>query len=151
MEVRTQAQHSRSGEARSEHRAHWAILKNLALQLIAAAVLLLGCGFVYWRIEPHAATLADGLWLAFVTASTVGFGDVVPSTPASRLFSVVVVLLGFAVLSLVTAAIAAALVGTQERRIEREILHDMHQQLRRVHEELASLRKELHRPGGDTP
>ena len=151
MEVRTQAQHDKSGEARDAHRANWTILKNLAWQLIAAGALLLGCGFVYWWIEPHARTLSDGLWLAFVTASTVGFGDVVPSTSASRLFSVVVVLLGFAVLSLVTAAIAAALVGTQERRIEREILRDMHLQLRRVHEELASLRKELQRPGGGTP
>jgi voltage-gated potassium channel len=151
MEVQSQAQHGKSGEARDARRANWAILKNLGWQLIAAGALLFGCGFVYWWIEPHAATLADGLWLAFVTASTVGFGDVVPSTPASRLFSVVVVLLGFAVLSLVTAAIAAALVGTQERRIEREILRDMHQQLRRVHEELASLRQELRRPGNDAP
>ena len=151
MEVQPQAQHSKSAEARDARRANWAILKNLAWQLIAAGALLLGCGFVYWWIEPHAATLADGLWLAFVTASTVGFGDVVPSTPASRLFSVVVVLLGFAVLSLVTAAIAAALVGTQERRIEREILRDMHQQLRRLHEELAGLRNELRRPRDNPP
>jgi voltage-gated potassium channel len=43
------------------------------------------------------------------TAATVGYGDVavVPSTPTSRVFAVVVVLLGLAVLSLATASLAA--------------------------------------------
>ena len=111
-------------------------------QLLVAFALLVGCGLVYWWIEPRVATLADGMWLAFVTASTVGYGDVAPSTPASRLFSVVVVLLGFAVLSLVTAAIAAALVGSQERSIEREILHDLHREIAAVRADLAALREE---------
>jgi voltage-gated potassium channel len=113
------------------------------LQLCVAAVLLAGCGVVYWWIEPRTPELADGLWLAFVTASTVGYGDFVPSTPASRAFSVLVVLLGFAVLSLVTAAIAATFVESQERRIEREILHDLHQQLKAVREDVATLRERL--------
>ena len=120
--------------------ANWAIVHALLRQLMVAGVLLVGCGFVYWWIEPRAASLADGLWLAFVTASTVGYGDVIPSTTASKLFTVVVVLLGFAVLSLVTAAIAAALVGSQERLIEREILRDLHREIAAVRADLAALR-----------
>jgi voltage-gated potassium channel len=60
------------------------------------------------------------------------------------------VLLGFGVLSMITAAIAAALVGTQERRIEREILHDLHHELKSVRQELAALRREIEerRPPG---
>src|SRR5512147_3063024 len=106
--------------------ALWPILRQLALPLAVAAALLLVCGVVYWWIEPRTPTFADGLWLAFVTASTIGYGDLVPTTHASRVFSVFVVLLGFAVLSLVTAAIAAIFVESQERRMEREILHDLH-------------------------
>jgi voltage-gated potassium channel len=121
-------------------RANWVIVHRLLRQLAVATLLLLACGGVYWWIEPRAATLADGLWLAFVTASTVGYGDVVPSTMGSRLFSIVVVLLGFGVLSLVTAAIAAALVGTQERDIEREILRDLHREIAAVRADLAALR-----------
>ena len=67
--------------------------------LAAACALLVGCGVVYWWIEPRTPTFVDGLWLAFVTASTIGYGDVVPTTHASRIFSVFVVLLGFAVLA----------------------------------------------------
>ncbi|HNJ83804.1 MAG TPA: potassium channel family protein, partial [Piscinibacter sp.] len=87
----------------------------------------------------------DGLWLAFVTASTLGYGDLIPSTHASRVFSVFVVLLGFGVLSFVTAAIAATFVESQERRMEREILHDLHRQVKALHTELESLREEMRR------
>ena len=120
------------------------ILTRLLLQLTVAAALLVGCGFVYWHIEPTTPRLVDGLWLAFVTASTIGYGDLVPSTPGSRVFSVLVVLLGFGVLSLVTAAIAATWVESTERRVEREILHDIHRRMQALHEDVVSLRRELH-------
>ena len=124
----------------------WPILRQLALPLAIAAALLLGCGVVYWWIEPRTPTFSDGLWLAFVTASTIGYGDLVPTTHASRAFSVFVVLLGFAVLSLVTAAIAAIFVDSQERRMEREILHDLHRQVRALHEEMERLRADVRKP-----
>ena len=111
------------------------------LMMAALGVLLL-CGVGFWWLEPRAPTLADGLWLAFTTAATVGYGDIVPSTPASRIFSVFVVLLGLGVLTLATAAIATTWIETEERRIEREILHDLHRRLGMLHDEIAALRRE---------
>jgi voltage-gated potassium channel len=119
----------------------WPTLRRLVLQLLAAAALLLLCGVVYWRIEPTTPTLGDAVWLAFATAATVGYGDLVPTTPASKMFSVVVVLLGFAVLSLVTAAVAASWVESREREIEREILRDLHRQVGALRAEVAALRE----------
>ena len=118
---------------------------GLVYLLISAVPVLLACGAGYWMLEPTTPTLADGLWLAFTTAATVGYGDIVPTTTASRIFSVFVVLLGFGVLSLVTAALAAAWVETEERRIEREILHDMRREMATVREQVQSLREELAR------
>jgi voltage-gated potassium channel len=109
---------------------------------MAFGVLLL-CGVGFWWLEPRTPTLADGLWLAFTTAATVGYGDVVPTTPASKIFAVFVVLLGFGVLTLVTAAIATAWIETEERRIEREILTDLRTQMASVHADLAALRAEI--------
>ena len=55
-----------------------------------------GAGWVgFWWLDPKVLTLSDGLWLSFTTAATVGYGDLVPSTHASRAFSVVVVLLAW--------------------------------------------------------
>jgi voltage-gated potassium channel len=66
-----------------------------------------GAGF-YW-LEPGVHSFWEGVWLAFVTGSTVGYGDLVPTTLGARVLAVLVVLVGFAMLSLVTAAFAAFL------------------------------------------
>lgn len=114
------------------------------LYLLLAAAFVLGlCGIGFWWLEPRAETLSDGLWLAFTTAATVGYGDIVPSTPASKIFSVFVVMLGFGVLSLVTAAIATRWIETEERIIEREILRDVHRQMDALRGELAAVRQAL--------
>ena len=68
--------------------------------LLALVIMFLG-GLGFWWIDPRVNSFGDGLWLAFTTAATVGYGDHVPSTQASRAFAVVVVVLGLAVLSLV--------------------------------------------------
>ncbi|MBX3620197.1 MAG: two pore domain potassium channel family protein [Rhizobacter sp.] len=110
--------------------------------LLALAVGVLGlCGVGFWWLDPRIQTFGDGLWLAFTTAATVGYGDMVPSTPAAKIFAVFVVLMAFGVLSLVTASIAAMWVQTEERRIEREILRDLHHQMASLREDLAALRE----------
>ena len=129
--------------------------RNSLPALLGSAVLVLVlCGAGFWWIEPRTPTLQDGLWLAFTTAATVGYGDVVPSTPASKIFAVFVVLLGFGILSLVTASIAAMWVETSERQMEHDILRDLHAEigqlraeLRATHAEMKALQRRL----PDTP
>jgi voltage-gated potassium channel len=116
---------------------------GMAYMLLLATTVLGLCGIGFWWLEPKALTLADGLWLAFTTAATVGYGDIVPSTPASKIFSVFVVMLGYGVVSLVTAAIATKWVETEERAIEHEVLRDMHRQMDALRQELAGLRQDL--------
>lgn len=129
---------------------------SLPYMLVVAGLVLGLCGVGYWWLEPTTPTLAEGLWLAFVTASTVGYGDYMPTTPAAKLFSVFVVMLGFGVLSLVTAAIATRWIETEERIIEREILRDVHRQMATLQHEIAALRADLGRlraavPAADAP
>jgi voltage-gated potassium channel len=102
------------------------ITRRGLLYSLVVCVLILGLGGVgFWIVEPRAETLADGLWLAFTTAATVGYGDIVPSTHASRAFAVIVVLLGLAVLSMVTASVAAMFVETEERQIEQDLMREI--------------------------
>ena len=98
-------------------RHHRLVRRGLMYSLALAAVILLLGGVGFWLLDPTVYTFSDGLWLAFTTAATVGYGDVVPSTHASRMFAVVVVLLGLAVLSMVTASLAAIFVE-QEVEVE---------------------------------
>jgi voltage-gated potassium channel len=110
--------------------------------LLAVAILGLG-GVGFWVIDPRIDNLGDGLWLAFTTAATVGYGDLIPHTPASRIFSVLVVLLGLAVLSLVTASLSAIFVEKEVEAEEREIERALLAELRVLREELHSLREEV--------
>ncbi|MEP6969717.1 MAG: potassium channel family protein [Betaproteobacteria bacterium] len=93
---------------------------------LALCLMILGLGGLgFWLLEPLTPDLADAMWLAFTTAATVGYGDLVPTTHSSRAFAVIVVLLGLAVLSLVTASLAAMFVETEERQIERDLMHEI--------------------------
>ena len=110
---------------------------NRLLQIGAFGLILLavsGAGF--WLLDPKITNYADGVWLAFTTGATVGYGDLVPSTPASRIFSVFIVLLGYALFSVVTASIAALLVGEDEEQLRKELHADM----RFLRHEIAELR-----------
>lgn len=67
----------------------------------------------------------------------MGYGDVVPSTPASRGFAVVVVLLGLAVLSLATASLAAIFVEKDVAEEEDLLAQDL------LREDIRVLRDEV--------
>jgi voltage-gated potassium channel len=123
------------------------VRQGLTYSLVVAVVIMGLGGVGFWLVEPKAHTLADGLWLAFTTAATVGYGDIVPSTHTSRGFAVVMVLLGLAVLSMVTASVAALFVQTEERKIEHELLHE----IRQVRDEVTALRQEVEALRRDNP
>lgn len=113
--------------------SHLVQMTVLALIMLTTA----GAGF-YW-LEPSVESYADGVWLAFTTIATVGYGDIVPSTPAAKIFAVFIVLLGYAMFSIVTANIAALFVEEDEARFEREL----HRDIRALRAELGILRDTL--------
>ena len=103
-------------------------------------MLVSGAGF-YW-LEPTVRSYGDGVWLAFTSGLTVGYGDLVPTTQSARLFASIVIVLTYGVMSLVTASIAAFFVGQEERRMRLEMHHD----LKALREEIADLRARLNPP-----
>lgn len=136
----------------SERRRLRQLIRRGLLYSLALTLTILGLGGVgFWAIDPEITTLSDGLWLAFTTAATVGFGDLVPSTPASRLFSVVVVLLGLAVLSLVTASLSAIFVEKEVEAEDRQIEKDLMREIAHLREEVAELRRALRQPPPPAP
>ena len=125
------------------HRKRLITRRGLIYSLILCLMIMGFGGMGFWLLEPKVLTLGDGLWLAFTTAATVGYGDLVPSTNASRIFAVVVVLLGLAVLSLVTASVAAVFVEREERKIERDLMQELgalRQDILQLKEQVQALR-----------
>jgi voltage-gated potassium channel len=124
------------------------LASNRLLLLLATgvAVLALGGAGFYW-LEPRVHSYAEGVWLAFESSATVGYGDIAPTTPASRVLAAFVVLLGYGMLSLVFASIAAIFVGQEEKLLRRE----MHRDIKRLHEEIAVLHREMQGLRGSLP
>jgi len=124
-------------------RIHTRVRQGLLYSLLLALAILGLGGVGFWLLDPRILTLSDGLWLAFTTASTVGFGDLVPSTHASRGFAVFVVLMGMAVLSLVTASLSAILVEKEVDAQERQIELDLMREISHLRHEVSALRTEV--------
>lgn len=121
------------------HIARRGVVYSLAL---CCLILVMG-GAGFWWLDPRVNTFSDGLWLAFTTAATVGYGDLVPSTHGSRIFAVGVVLLGLAVLSLATASLAAIFVERDVQAEERQIERDLMREIRALRDEVRALRSDI--------
>jgi voltage-gated potassium channel len=100
----------------------------------AAFLSILTGGTLFYALDPKIHTVWDGMWLAFVTGATVGYGDLVPTTGATRVVAVFVVLAGWALLSLFTANIVAMFVSREETELRAEL-----------HREIVSLRADIAR------
>ncbi|PCI43562.1 MAG: potassium channel protein [Proteobacteria bacterium] len=77
----------------------------------AAMAMIFGVVFIFGMTvfllehaaNPQFAQVADGLWWAFVTLTTVGYGDIVPITAGGRIVAVFTMIFGIAIYSLMIA------------------------------------------------
>ncbi|MGO4804733.1 potassium channel family protein [Arthrobacter sp. 2MCAF15] len=115
------------------------------------------------RAAPNAniTTMGDSLWWATVTITTIGYGDYYPVTTPGRWAATALMIGGFAVLSMVTAAVSSWLVesvteATHARKnadepIGSEDLAHLTAQINRLHEQLARGQGQGQDPSGGGP
>jgi voltage-gated potassium channel len=101
-------------------------------------------------------TFGDALWWAVVTLGTVGYGDVVPTTPAGRILGGAVIVLGVTFLSFLLAVVTSYFVTAQQERAskrERERRQAAEQEsmtrLREISERLDRIEARLAGKAGD--
>lgn len=90
--------------------------------LIASAIVVVMSGIMMAALDPAINSPGDGIWWAWVTVSTVGYGDVVPVSAAGRWMASVVMLLGLGLFSLITGAFVAFFMEKKEQEVEELIL-----------------------------
>ena len=79
--------------------------------LATIAVMAVASGVIIRIVDPEDfPSLGLALWWAAETVTTVGYGDVVPVQPAGRAVASVLMIVGYASLSLLTGIIASVLV-----------------------------------------
>jgi len=76
-------------------------------------VFMFGGAFVYTTMEPW--SYRESLYFCFVTLSTVGFGDYLPSSPQSKVFSIFYMLFGLGVCMLIIAVLTGLVAESHDR------------------------------------
>ncbi len=101
------------------------LTRQLSRILIAVVLLVLVSVVGFMRIEGY--SLLDAVYMTVITLSTVGFGEVHPLSPAGRVFTIAVILLGvgtgaYLFRTVAEYIIAGELTGTlRQRRIMRTV------------------------------
>jgi voltage-gated potassium channel len=88
---------------------------HLGRFLLAAAVFVLNGAVIVYLFERHAPgsnirTLGDAVWWAFVTVTTVGYGDFYPVTTWGRITACFIMGTGLLSLAVITAQVASSFV-----------------------------------------
>jgi voltage-gated potassium channel len=93
--------------------------RNHIGQVLALGLLfVLMSGILIAGIDPAVDTPWDGIWWAWVTVTTVGYGDIVPVSSIGRIFGAVLILMGVCLFSLLTAGFAAFFISEEEEVLE---------------------------------
>jgi voltage-gated potassium channel Kch len=87
--------------------AHWQLVAELAGLFLILGVVVVVFGMLIAHFDR--TSKADGIYFACITALTIGFGDIVPKTGASKIIAVILAMLGLIVFGIVVAVSVHAL------------------------------------------
>jgi voltage-gated potassium channel len=115
----------------------------LPFLVLSITTIVFTFGVAMWLVDREDfPSLGLALWWAAQTVTTVGYGDVVPTTTAGRTLGTGLMIVGFASLSLLTGIIASLLVN---RRTQAQL----HATLDSLQAQLTEIERLVRRPGAD--
>jgi voltage-gated potassium channel len=131
--------------------------RGMPYALLVGGILILSSTIAVTVAERgHGGTIDNfgtALWWAIVTATTVGYGDVAPITPAGRGIAVFVMCVGITLFGLFTANVAAFILqsggGSNDRK--EVTLGEIAEQLQRLEAQVAEIRESLANQGVVAP
>jgi voltage-gated potassium channel len=84
--------------------------------------------------EKSFSSMGEAIWWSTQTVTTVGYGDIVPTTATGRIVAIVVMLAGIAFAAVLTAVITSSFVARSQLGAGREeqLLRDLSERLDRI-------------------
>ena len=119
-EVRNVAHVRAQGRTNGDSSASWIVWPT-------ALLLWLGAADGFWMVErghnPAIHTFGDALYLAFITVTTVGYGDIKPVTPEGKVIAGALVFVGLGLLGFISAQMTARWLRTErgESQVEERL------------------------------
>jgi voltage-gated potassium channel len=78
----------------------YGILTGFIIYFIITAIII-------WLVDPAVDTLGDSLWFCFVSCTTIGFGDIVPTGMLARILTVIMTIYGILLVATVSGVIVS--------------------------------------------
>jgi voltage-gated potassium channel len=144
-----------------ENRGQYALFITLLLVMLTLTISsVLVLYFETRGPDPNITTGGDALWWAFVTITTVGYGDYYPKTPGGRAVAIGVMFVGIAVIGALASILASLLVSSPnvaDESVAEPVVDDEHptpspspdqalvDELGRLRTEMAATRQDLDR------
>ena len=112
----------------------------LRLAALATVFLTVMAGAVEATVDTHDfKSFWAGTWWAVVTVTTVGYGDIYPTTVAGRIIAMVLMLVAVGFLAVLTATVASHFVQVDQEEGSHEVLDVLH----RIEADVAELKAQL--------
>jgi len=119
--------------------------RNTFLAVMLGAFLAIVCGaMAILNMETgdgaNIATAGDALWWAFVTITTVGYGDCYPVTTGGRVVAAILMVFGVGLFGTFTAYVASFFLDDHDEEVALGSLRD---EVRALRSEIADMRREM--------
>ena len=96
--------------------------RAVATVIAVAFTLVMVAGALARVVEPETFTsLGLAYWWAVVTVTTVGYGDVVPESPAGRIVGTMLMLTGLGLIPTLTSLVVSTLIGKRTRAQQEQL------------------------------
>ena len=69
-------------------------------------VIVLASTLILYFCDPNFGSLFDAIWFIFQTISTVGYGDIIPTSPIGQVIGLLLLIVGVLMFSIITASFA---------------------------------------------
>ena len=92
------------------------IVRAVRLVAMVALSLAIVAAILEWAIDPGIGSFNDSLWWAVVTVTTVGYGDVVPTSAGGRLVGALLMLAGVSAIPITTSLVVSVFVSRLQRQ-----------------------------------
>lgn len=108
-------------------------------------LLVIGLGSIGIYIAEKGQTIddfPDAIWWSFVTATTVGYGDISPVTQVGRVIAAILMITGIGTIGMVTGSISTYFISQQDSSLEESYPEDSSEYLIKKSKDLSDIEKD---------